>query len=60
MAAGMREGWFYQRGRKANSPLSIDALIAVLRQRPNPLNSLVRNTNRQICGLAKNVPQVAE
>jgi hypothetical protein len=57
----MRDGWFYsdENGRPIG-PVSIDALIAVLRQRSGPLNSLVWTKDGQFCGPAKDVPQVAE
>ena len=53
--------WFYsdQNGRPIG-PVSIDALIAVLRQRSDPLNSLVWTKDGQFCGPAKDVPQIAE
>jgi len=56
----MRDGWFYGENGRPIGPVSIDALIAVLRQRSDPLNSLVWTKDGQFCGPAKDVPQVAE
>ena len=57
----MRDGWFYSEAGWTTGPVSIEALIAVLRQRDDPLlESLVWNNDCQFCGPAKDAPQVAE
>ena len=56
----MRDGWFYSEVGRPIGPVSIDALITVLRQRADPLNSLVWTKDCQFCGPAKDVPPVAE
>ena len=56
----MRDGWFYSEDGKPIGPVSVEAMIDVLCQRPDPLNSVVWNTGYQICGPAKDVPEVAE
>ena len=54
----MGDGWFYSDGGRAVGPISIEELVAALRQRPDPLNCLVWNS--QICAAASDVPEVAE
>jgi hypothetical protein len=55
----MRDGWFYNASGKPAGPLSIDALIPLLRKEAKPLNAKVWNTGDKDWRLVKDVPEIA-
>ena len=56
----MRDGWFYNEKGTPTGPLSIDALIGVIRKAADPRSVQVWNTGFKDWQFAKDVPQIAE